>query len=325
MRFILLVLMMVMSLSGCDDGGARKLPANELACTDGIDDDGDGALDCDDPDCATDEACLPVEDCVIAGDEDGDGVADCADPDCSAEPACVLGEDCGQAGDEDGDLVADCGDPECLGVPGPGGFTCEAPETTCGDGADNDGDGGADCVDADCAAAVPCTVQGELTVDFSFPAVERARGIYLWLETLDGTYVDTVQQYFGRGDAPTMRYDYLGYRFPNDPCVEWQAAVGETDTLVLDGVTTATPLGVSAMGDYTSERWDCRDRAGAPIAKASYVVRVEMTFDGTGHPLLPVHYYRAVIDLSGGSVSVPFEVTDEKVSAGTVHFSVAGN
>lgn len=34
-------------------------PTTELSCDDGIDEDGDGLLDCDDPDCASDAACLP--------------------------------------------------------------------------------------------------------------------------------------------------------------------------------------------------------------------------------------------------------------------------
>ncbi len=259
--------------------------------------------------------------CGNAIDDDGDGAADCADPDCAGWAGCVAGEDCAAAGDEDGDGAADCADPECSGHAGPLGHVCEFPESSCQDGADNDGDGMADCADSDCARALDCIVQGELTVGFTFPSVERARGIYIWLETMDGVYVDTVQQYFGRGDNPSMRYDVLGYRFPNDLCNEWKAAVGETDVLVLDGVTTATPLGVNAMGDYTSERWDCHDHLGQPVPKGQYVLRVEMTFDGTGHPMLPVHSYRAVVDLSGGSVSVPFESTDEKVSAGVVNFS----
>ena len=45
----------------------------EASCTDGLDDNGDGLLDCDDPTCSTEPAYggsnLP-EDCYTTGDED---------------------------------------------------------------------------------------------------------------------------------------------------------------------------------------------------------------------------------------------------------------
>ena len=49
-------------------------------CGDGIDNDGDGLLDCEDGDCATDPLCLPEGDC--ADDMDNDGRTDCNDDDC---------------------------------------------------------------------------------------------------------------------------------------------------------------------------------------------------------------------------------------------------
>ncbi len=59
-------------------------------CTIGVDDVGDGLIDCDDPDCATSPACLPgPEDCSNGTDDDADGLADCDDPDCFADPACA--------------------------------------------------------------------------------------------------------------------------------------------------------------------------------------------------------------------------------------------
>ena len=67
-------------------------------CNNSVDDDGDGAIDCNDTDCAADPACsgTPTEDCSNGVDDDGDGQIDCADADCSSSPACnpVSGDEC---------------------------------------------------------------------------------------------------------------------------------------------------------------------------------------------------------------------------------------
>jgi hypothetical protein len=59
------------------------------SCTNGVDDDCDGLVDCADPDCATDRACLPPPVPEICGnciDDDGDGLVDFEDPDCCSDP-----------------------------------------------------------------------------------------------------------------------------------------------------------------------------------------------------------------------------------------------
>jgi len=111
-------------------------------CANGVDDDGDGAIDCADPDCASDPACL-AEDCSNGVDDDGDGAIDCADPDCASDPAC-LAEDCANGVDDDGDGAIDCADPDCASDP-----ACLAED--CSNGVDDDGDGATDCADPDCA------------------------------------------------------------------------------------------------------------------------------------------------------------------------------
>ncbi|MFO0795396.1 MAG: carboxypeptidase regulatory-like domain-containing protein [Candidatus Brocadiaceae bacterium] len=55
-------------------------------CANGTDDDNDGLIDCNDPDCLSHKACH-TEDCKNGLDDDGDGYTDCNDPDC-------IGEDC---------------------------------------------------------------------------------------------------------------------------------------------------------------------------------------------------------------------------------------
>ena len=94
-------------LAGCEGVWKPYLdgqPAED--CATSIDDDKDGLINGDDPDCwpppaaaplaapvAADPAPAPtvvppVEVCANPGDEDGDSLADCADPDCAADPAC---------------------------------------------------------------------------------------------------------------------------------------------------------------------------------------------------------------------------------------------
>jgi cysteine-rich repeat protein len=61
--------------------------APEDACDDKADNDGDGALDCADEDCAANAACL-VEVCDNNADDDGDTFVDCFDSNCALDPAC---------------------------------------------------------------------------------------------------------------------------------------------------------------------------------------------------------------------------------------------
>ncbi|MFH2009403.1 MAG: trypsin-like serine protease [bacterium] len=71
-------------------------------CTNGIDDDADGDVDCEDADCAPHPACLAlVEQCGNGQDDDGDGDVDCADSDCTGLPHCQATGDnggCRQSG-----------------------------------------------------------------------------------------------------------------------------------------------------------------------------------------------------------------------------------
>ncbi len=102
-------------------------------CTNTADDDGDGAIDCTDTDCAADDACVLTEDCATIGDEDGNELADCADPACTCDP------------DADGDgspASLDCDDADALKFPG-------NPEVCDGQDNDCDGESDKDAVDMD--------------------------------------------------------------------------------------------------------------------------------------------------------------------------------
>ncbi|PKN45297.1 MAG: hypothetical protein CVU59_09470 [Deltaproteobacteria bacterium HGW-Deltaproteobacteria-17] len=71
------------------------LPNNETSCTDGVDNDLDTKIDCNDSDCfGVVGACETELNCGDGQDNDNDGDVDCADIDCAAASACELGEGC---------------------------------------------------------------------------------------------------------------------------------------------------------------------------------------------------------------------------------------
>jgi hypothetical protein len=67
------------------------------------------------------ENCSPVERCDQGLDEDGDDDIDCQDSDCIGYPGCPEGSNCSDGIDNDDDGATDCDDLECAGtVPCPG-------------------------------------------------------------------------------------------------------------------------------------------------------------------------------------------------------------
>lgn len=82
-------------------------PAPESECTDGVDNDCDTLVDCDDPDCAGDAACTCDDDGVCETDEDQCNCPfDCGDPPSNEA-------DCSDGLDEDCDGDVDCDDADC--------------------------------------------------------------------------------------------------------------------------------------------------------------------------------------------------------------------
>ena len=124
--------------------------ANEI-CDDGMDNDFDYYIDCDDPDCDTAPVCSE-EYCIDGIDNNGDRLADCFDDECSWVPMCTLYEYlCDDEIDNDNDGKIDCADPDCaLGCPEGG------TDGGCGDDYDNDWDGYWDCEDPDCCSSAAC-------------------------------------------------------------------------------------------------------------------------------------------------------------------------
>jgi len=147
-------------LTDCQDprcAGALGCAVTPELCDNSIDDDGDGQIDCQDPDCLSDPACLgKVELCGNGIDDDGDGLTDCQDPKCVNDPACSgKHELCDNGVDDDGDGRLDCEDPDCKSLPG-----CKQKED-CTNGVDDDGDGKLDCDDPDCFTHPHCKVPGK--------------------------------------------------------------------------------------------------------------------------------------------------------------------
>jgi hypothetical protein len=125
----------------------ENCPTHETSCTNGVDDDADGALDCDDPDCYFNATCREAN-CADGTDDDNDGLVDCNDPDCQEDYIPCGYESCNNLFDDDSDGFIDCDDPDCANS-----RFC-APEV-CDNDADDDGDGFEDCADAECDGYYP--------------------------------------------------------------------------------------------------------------------------------------------------------------------------
>ena len=148
-------------------------------CDNGIDDNGDGKVDCDDPQCETFSGCAegalyagpPDEICDNGIEDNGDGNVDCDDPQCMGDPTCpgiaYAGppEICDNEIDDNGDGKVDCDDPQCETFPGCGPGTLYAgPPEICDNEIDDNGDGKIDCDDPQCETFPGCN-----TVPYAAP------------------------------------------------------------------------------------------------------------------------------------------------------------
>jgi len=143
------------------NGGAPEV--RETSCGDGFDNNCNGLVDCQDPDCGG-LACSPfgltcdasAKTCSVCPggqaveatcndgvDNDCNGKIDCADPSCQPSTS-GPGRTCGPFGRT---CTSDGGG--ACGCSGNGG-AAEATETSCGDGFDNDCNGKIDCADTSC-------------------------------------------------------------------------------------------------------------------------------------------------------------------------------
>ncbi len=156
---------LLFGMVGCgDDDSGNNNTAQEI-CANGLDDDGDGLIDCFDPNCYTNPVCANNTEtlCADGVDNDSDGYTDCLDSDCLNDPACQNVEtNCSDNVDNDNDGDTDCDDSDCANA-----AACQPVETQCDDGFDNDQDGDTDCADSDCASQSYCETT-ESTCDDEF-------------------------------------------------------------------------------------------------------------------------------------------------------------
>jgi hypothetical protein len=153
----------------------------ETSCGDGLDNDCNGLIDCDDPGCqpvgnAPGKACNPARAglaCSAPAATGGVSTCSVCAPGGSFLNAQPVETKCSDGIDNDCSGLADCLDPNCAskllvcGLNGErctGDFQCRCPDTSgielnCADGLDNDCDGKVDCADSDCSAK-PCGPNG---------------------------------------------------------------------------------------------------------------------------------------------------------------------
>ncbi|MEE2780537.1 MAG: hypothetical protein VYE15_08430, partial [Myxococcota bacterium] len=173
------------------DAYCASLAEEDLAaCTDGIDNDGNGFTDCDDWSCSQHGSPEAVAHCAAAAeatveactdgiDNDGNGFVDCADFGCSKSPEAEVAALC----------VA----------------TAELGPEACSDGKDNDGNGFIDCDDFSCSKdeanaevcplAALCSNYSLVFLDLCYPTVageERDTLLAIAVDHCEGAYNTTI-------------------------------------------------------------------------------------------------------------------------------------
>lgn len=148
-------------------------PEEAKLCSDGLDNDQDGLVDCDDFNCDQVGCCMVMGDessdkyCDDGCDNDGDGYTDCKDHSCSKGASVTVcktptkqPEDtvaaCSDGLDNDWNGYFDCEDFSCSQSAQV--TFCEGNDVTCSDKIDNDGNGYVDCGDFSCSRNSKVTV-----------------------------------------------------------------------------------------------------------------------------------------------------------------------
>jgi hypothetical protein len=117
-----------------------------LSCTDDLDNDGDGWIDAEDPDCQSSRDEMST--CEDDLDNDGDDLTDAEDPDCADGGPEGWVPECNDGRDNDGDGLIDRDDDGCSSASDQTERGSAHPY--CRDGLDNDLDGWTDAADPDC-------------------------------------------------------------------------------------------------------------------------------------------------------------------------------
>jgi hypothetical protein len=135
---------------GCESPDDVSEQSTSLVCDDGVDNDGDGLVDLDDPGCESTDDSSEQSTSLICDDgidNDGDGSVDLEDPGCATpDDPSEIGE-CQNGIDDDGDGSVDLDDPGCRDAADASEYSDTG---ECDDGTDNDGDGLVDLNDPGC-------------------------------------------------------------------------------------------------------------------------------------------------------------------------------
>ena len=137
--------------------------SNVEICDNGIDDDKNGLADCKDPACVMSGNCKPstvYEICDNGIDDDKNSLKDCDDPACKSTPVCQVTsvEICDNAIDDDKNGLIDCQDPACFSD-----SACKT-EEICGNNIDDNKNGLADCQDPACASHATCSTSAPVEI-----------------------------------------------------------------------------------------------------------------------------------------------------------------
>ncbi|MFH1402983.1 MAG: hypothetical protein ABIH11_01780 [Candidatus Altiarchaeota archaeon] len=96
--------------------GKSRPEKGRKKCSNGVDDDRDGLVDCKDPGCKNSMRGKEMRNkCSNGVDDDCDGLIDCADPNCKKSGS-EKGKKCSNKADDDCDGLVDCKDPDCRGL-----------------------------------------------------------------------------------------------------------------------------------------------------------------------------------------------------------------
>jgi hypothetical protein len=100
-------------------------------------------------------AAVAIENCADGVDNDSDGAIDCQDLNCVGHVACPESQNCNDGIDNDNYLQVDCSDVDCCGI-APCAYPNAICPEICNDNIENDGDQAIDCRDEDCCNSAFC-------------------------------------------------------------------------------------------------------------------------------------------------------------------------
>jgi hypothetical protein len=253
-------------LAGCSViNGFKFQEDTEKLCTNGKDDDGDGAMDCIDSECWRFIPCMekqhgddsiPWNDnyCSDGVDNDGDTLVDCDDKDegageysCIYHPYCTEDtyEECHDTNDNDRDGDIDCKDSDC------DAFCVENSLELCSNMIDDDQDGAVDCQDANCGETGACSGE-DFHLDRCRDGVDNDQDTYTDCEDPECQYLlpdcpptafrEVMTDDFQRADIGGWNvYDYRSIRDPQQEHVTRVDGNALHVRVAIEGGTTLPP------------------------------------------------------------------------------------